>query len=61
LSAAFIDRDGRILNIADMEPHSETMHCANGRAEYVLEVNRGAFTRAGVKPGTRIDGLPSAR
>jgi hypothetical protein len=61
LSAAFIDRDGRIINIADMEPHSETVHCAAARAEYVLEVNRGLFSVAGVKPGARIGGLPVAR
>jgi uncharacterized membrane protein (UPF0127 family) len=60
LSAAFLDDTGRVLNIADMQPHSESSHCATGHARFVLEVNRGTFAAAGVKPGTRIGGLPNA-
>lgn len=58
LSAAFLDSAGGVLNIVDMQPHSEKVHCATGRARFVLEVNRGVFSAAGVKPGTRIGGLP---
>lgn len=61
LSAAFIDRDGKVLNIADMAPHTDDMYCATGRADYVLEVNRGVFAAAGVEPGSRIGGLPAVR
>lgn len=61
LSAAFIDASGKVINIADMQPHTDDMHCAQGRAEYVLEVNQGVLAAAGVKPGMRIGGLPAAR
>ncbi len=57
LSVAFIDEEGKILNIADMTPHDETSHCANGPARFALEMNRGWFAGKGVKPGAKITGL----
>jgi uncharacterized membrane protein (UPF0127 family) len=57
LSVAFIDRDGRILNIEDMEPHSERAHAAAGDAKFALEVSRGWFSRRGIRPGARVEGL----
>jgi len=57
LSVAFIDRDFRILNIADMEPRSLRTHPSHGPARYALEVNQGWFGRHGVEAGTRIDDL----
>ena len=57
LSVAFIDRDGRILNIEHMEPHSERSHASSGNAKYALEMNRGWFDRRGIKPGDRVEGL----
>ncbi len=57
LSVAFIDRDGRILNIADMEPFSEQAHASAGEAAYALEMNRGWFGKRGVKAGDRVEGL----
>jgi uncharacterized membrane protein (UPF0127 family) len=62
LSVAFIDEAGAIVNIADMQPHSEQSHCAERQARYALEMNRGWFAQRGVKPGIRLGGLPrSAR
>lgn len=58
LSVAFLDERGTILNIADMEPHSEASHCAVRRARYALEMNRGWFAARGIKPGARLGGLP---
>jgi hypothetical protein len=58
LSAAFLASDGRVINIVDMRPRSEQLHCAAGRAQYVLEVNQGIFAAAGVTPGVRVGGLP---
>jgi uncharacterized protein len=58
LSAAFIDRNGTVLKIADMQPFSETVHCADGEVRFVLELNQGTFAAAGVRPGARIGGLP---
>jgi uncharacterized membrane protein (UPF0127 family) len=58
LSVAFIDDRGTIVNIADMEPHSEASHCAAQPVRYALEMNRGWFAARGVKPGTRLGGMP---
>lgn len=58
LSVAFLDRSGRVLNIADMQPHSQTQHCARGPARYALELNQGAFAAASVVPGSVVGGLP---
>lgn len=57
LSVAFISDDFRILNIADMEPHSLRAHSSRGPARYALEVNQGWFARNGVKEGARVDDL----
>ncbi|AGA32159.1 protein of unknown function DUF192 [Thioalkalivibrio nitratireducens DSM 14787] len=57
LSVAFLDRDFRILNIADMEPRSLRPHRSHGRARYALEVNQGWFERHGLGPGDRIGDL----
>jgi uncharacterized membrane protein (UPF0127 family) len=62
LSVAFIDAGGAIVNIADMEPHSEQSHCAASPARYALEMDRGWFARRGLKPGAKLRGLePSSR
>lgn len=57
LSVAFIDDDGRILNIAEMTPHSEESHCAAGAARYALEMNQGWFAAKGIEAGARLRGL----
>jgi uncharacterized protein len=58
LSVAFIDDGGTIVNIADMEPHSEASHCAGQPVRYALEMNRGWFAARGIKPGARLGGVP---
>jgi uncharacterized membrane protein (UPF0127 family) len=58
LSVAFMDNDGKILNVEDMQPQTENNHCAKGPARYALEMNLGWFTAHGVKPGATIDHLP---
>ena len=58
LSVAFLDERGAIINIADMEPHSERTHCAARPARYALEMNRGWFAARGIKPGMRLGGIP---
>jgi uncharacterized membrane protein (UPF0127 family) len=59
LSVAFLDEEGRILNIEDMAPQSEESHCAVKPAHHALEMNRGWFARHGVKAGDRIEGVKS--
>jgi uncharacterized protein len=58
LSVAFLDERGGIINIADMQPHSEQSHCASRPARYALEMNRGWFAARGIKPGMRLGGIP---
>jgi len=60
LSVAFIGRDGRILNIRDMEPQSVEIHASKGAAAYSLEMNRGWFSKRGIGPGARVEGLEAA-
>jgi uncharacterized membrane protein (UPF0127 family) len=57
LSVAFIDEKGVIINIADMQPHSEQSHCATAPAVFALEMSRGWFAQRGIKPGTTLGGL----
>jgi len=57
LSVAFLDEEGRILNIEDMTPLNEESHCAVKSARYALEMNRGWFAEHGVKAGNRIEGV----
>ena len=57
LSVAFIDEAGAIINIADMQPHSEQSHCATRPARYALEMNKGWFAQRGIKPGAKLRGL----
>ena len=57
LSVAFLDDQGKIINIADMTPHSEQSHCATRPALYALEMTQGWFAQRGVKPGAQLGGL----
>jgi len=60
LSIAFIGRDGRILNIDDMAPLTETTHPSRGPALYALEMRKGWFAQHGIAAGDRVDGLDRA-
>ena len=60
LSVAFVDDDGRIINIEDMKPHSEDNHCARQPARYALEMNRGWFAQRGIAAGSKLRGLDRA-
>lgn len=61
LSVAFIDEKGAITNIEDMKPQTEDSHCASRPARYALEMNRGWFAAHGIKPGSRIGGIPGVK
>jgi uncharacterized protein len=61
LSVAFIDDRGAIVNIEDMQPQTEDSHCAAQPVRYALEMNRGWFAARGVKPGSRLGGIPGAK
>lgn len=58
LSVAFIDADGIIINIEDMQPETLDSHCAKKVVRYALEMNQGWFKQKNIKPGAKIEGLP---
>jgi uncharacterized protein len=60
LSVAFIDSDGTIINIADMQPHTQNAHPAARPAKYALEMNQSWFNTRGIKPGHKVQGLERA-
>lgn len=60
LSIAFIDRQGYIVNMADMEPHSTKSHCPAAPILYALEMEQGWFESKAIKPGARVMHLPPA-
>ncbi len=55
LSVAFIDEQGVILNIADMQPQREDTHCAKAPARYALEMNQGWFKQRHIEAGAKIN------
>jgi uncharacterized membrane protein (UPF0127 family) len=60
LSVAFIDEQGVIINIEDMQPQTENNHCAKVPARFALEMNLGWFAQRGLKPGTKLNGIDKA-
>ncbi len=58
LTAAFLEDDGTIVNLADMAPQTTQAHCALRPVRYVLEVNQGWFAKRKLGPGDRVLGLP---
>src|SRR5258708_1033341 len=58
LSVAFLDADGRILNILDMEPETLDTHTAAGPAIYAIETNKGWFAAHRVKAADKPPALP---
>jgi len=60
LSVAFLDAQGRILNVAEMKPQTETSHCAAAPAKFALEMSSGWFAAKGLKAGATLQGLAKA-
>jgi uncharacterized membrane protein (UPF0127 family) len=55
LSAAYIDPNGVILEIHDLQPHdTNSVVASSDNVQYVLETPQGWFTRHNIKPGTAI-------
>jgi len=60
LSVAFIADDGTIVNIAEMQPDTDSRYCADRPVHYALEMNAGWFAKRGIVPGARIRGIEKA-
>jgi uncharacterized membrane protein (UPF0127 family) len=58
LTAAFVDDDGTIVNLADMKPQTTDSHCSAKPVRYVLEMNQGWFGKKGIKAGFKLGGTP---
>jgi uncharacterized membrane protein (UPF0127 family) len=58
LSVAFIDDNGKIINIEDMQAQTLDSHCAVKPARYALEMNLGWFKQKNIKPGASLGGFP---
>ncbi|HAT29697.1 MAG TPA: hypothetical protein DCW29_02235 [Janthinobacterium sp.] len=60
LSVAFIDADGKIINIEDMQAQTLDSHCSKKAVpvRYALEMNLGWFKQKNIKPGTVLGNLP---
>jgi uncharacterized membrane protein (UPF0127 family) len=58
LSIAFLADDGSIINIADMQPQTMDLNCAQVAVRYALEVTQGNFRNKGIRPGMRVSGGP---
>ena len=61
LSVAFVDDNGVILNIEEMQPQTLDSHMSAGPATYSIEANKGWFAQKGVKPGDKVTGLPARK
>ncbi|HEX5805228.1 MAG TPA: DUF192 domain-containing protein [Macromonas sp.] len=56
LTAAFIDEDGTVVNLADMQPMTTTEHCSKKPVRFVLEMAQGWFGKHSVGAGYRLQG-----
>jgi uncharacterized membrane protein (UPF0127 family) len=61
LSVAFIDNEGRVLNVEEMAAQTDDNHCAAKPARYALEMGSGWFAKHGIGVGASIVGLPKPR
>ncbi len=59
LSVAFIDEQGEIINIEDMQPQTLDAHGARRPARYALEMAQGWFGHRKLAVGMHIQGLPA--
>lgn len=56
LTAAFVDDDGTIVNLADMKPQNDDSHCSAKPVRFVLEMNQGWFAKRNIKASYKLGG-----
>ena len=57
LDIAFLDDDGRVLQISQMSPLSTRSIRSEERCRYALETNRGWFEKNNIQRGSKLNGL----
>jgi hypothetical protein len=60
LDIVFVDREGRIVSIHQMQPLDLRQVPSAGPAMYAIELNQGTAARAGVKAGDMLQIPPQA-
>lgn len=60
LSIAFVDDNGKILQIEDMQPKDETNTLSKSPVRYAIEVNQGWFRKNGIVVGDTFAGFAEA-
>ena len=60
LSIAYIDERGKIIDILDMAPQTESLNPSSGPALYALEMKKGWFKDKGIAVGASVNGLDKA-
>lgn len=55
LSIAFLDKNGKVTDIIDMEPYSTQPVRSSGLCRYAIEANRNFFTEAGLLVGDIVN------
>ncbi len=58
LSIAYINTDGLIISIKDMQPLDQRSVGSDGLARFALEMDQGWFAQNGVLVGATVEGLP---
>jgi uncharacterized protein len=58
LSIAFIDDDGKIVNIEEMQEQTEQNHCPVKPIRFALEMNSQWFQKRQITAGKAVEGLP---
>lgn len=54
LSAAFLDDEGAIVNLVEMQPQTTDSHCSEKPVRYVLEMNQGWFAKKKIGKGYKL-------
>lgn len=58
LSVAFIGDDGTVVNVDEMKAQTLEPHCSARPVRFVLEMNKGWFTKRGIRAGSKLSGQP---
>jgi uncharacterized membrane protein (UPF0127 family) len=61
LTAAFVEDDGTIVNLADMKAQNDDSHCSLKPVRFVLEMNQGWFAKRNIKAGYKLGGAAFKR